>query len=208
MVILTCSKVVTIDGPSRSGKSEYLRNVIPIVERENISLRYVEDMIRSAPGEDEVERNFWILSMISQIFIEEKQRLIIIERGPWSCMASIMAHAVIEGSKGRKRKQYIEDAIVLARSLLNRVNLFVFVDVSLEVALERDKEAGASQPGRIINLKFFPILKQCYQDTRQQIPAYKIRSINGEDERSKNQSKLFSMLVKLVTNNNKGNPGM
>ena len=125
--------------------------------------------------------------------------LIVIERGAWACLASIIAHSKNRKVRSKNKQARIEGIRRLAFDLTKYEDFFIYIDISIEESLKRDKESGATHEGKIINKIFLPILQAAYQEIREQMPCYKVRVINGEDDIQKNQAKLKKMLLDIVS---------
>jgi len=195
-------KVVELLGMPRGGKSTYMRNVLRELSELGISVKFIPDKIWDAIGKDAIEENEWALSEIRKLIIEAKKTeldLIVIERGAWACLASIIAHSKNDGNiRSKKQRERIERICRLSFDLSKHEDFFIYIDISVEESLKRDREAGAINEGKIINKKFLPILEKAYQDVCKGISSHKTRIINGEDDIQKNQAKLLKILLDLV----------
>ena len=195
-------KVVELLGMPRGGKSTYMRNVLRELTELGILVKFIPDKIWDAIGKDAIEENEWVLSEIRKLIIEAKKTeldLIVIERGAWACLSSIIAHSKNDGkTKSKKQRERIERVCRLSFDLSKHEDFFVYIDISVEESLKRDREAGAVNEGKIINKKFLPILKKAYQEVYGKIPSHRIKIINGEDDIQKNQAKLKKILLDLI----------
>ncbi len=199
---MSCIKVVELLGLPRGGKSTYMRNVLRELTELGVLVRFIPDKIWDAIGEDEIEENEWVLAEIRRLLIEAKRTeldLIIIERGAWACLASIIAHSKNRKVRSKKQQTRIESIKRLALDLTKHEDFFIYIDISPEESLKRDRESGAISKGKIINRIFLLILKEAYQEVRKQMPSHRARVIDGEDNIQKNQAKLKKILLDLVS---------
>jgi len=199
---MVCIKVVELLGMPRGGKSTYMRNVLRELTELGVLVKFIPDKIWDAVGEDAIEENEWVLAEIRRLLIEAKRTeldLIVIERGAYACLASIIAHSKnnVKG-KSKKQRERIERVCRLSLDLSKHEDFSIYIDISVEESLKRDREAGAVNEGKIINKKFLPILKEAYQDVCKQMPIHRTKLINGEDNIQKNQAKLLKILLDLV----------
>jgi len=107
---MVCIKVVELLGMPRGGKSTYMRNVLRELSELGVLVKFIPDKIWDAVGEDAIEENEWVLAEIRRLLIEAKRTeldLIVIERGAYACLASIIAHSknnVKEKAKNRETR--------------------------------------------------------------------------------------------------------
>jgi len=105
---MVCIKVVELLGMPRGGKSTYMRNVLRELSELGVLVKFIPDKIWDAVGEDAIEENEWVLAEIRRLLIEAKRTeldLIVIERGAYACLASIIAHSK---NKCKRKKQKTE----------------------------------------------------------------------------------------------------
>ncbi|MBU1292328.1 hypothetical protein KKH07_02545 [Patescibacteria group bacterium] len=183
-------KVVEIFGLPNAGKTELVR----YLERyfnEGYKIRFIQDPIREAPVEGQLDKNIWTVGRLKTLFLEAKQQdrdLIIIERGAGAVFASLGSFLKQKQHLNQKGdRQRAETNIIEALNMIKQEeDFFIFVDVSIETALERDRRAGRNMPGTIISPEFLDILQESYQCLcKEHLPISKVKLVNGNLDKDK-----------------------
>lgn len=198
-------KVVEFLGLPNAGKSSHIKHLARKLDALGIDIGVISDQIWQAPvsiRNDEIEKIKWAIRQAANLITATKKEgldLILIERGGWAHLASLRAH-FRNGKQVRSKKQrkIARRAIRLALDLTHDEDFFVLINIPSQVALQRDQELGATQPGKIVNPSFLPIMEEVYQSVQEKLPRHRRRIIDGQESFEKNQEKILKALISLV----------
>lgn len=201
-------KVIELLGLPNAGKTSHLDALKRTLRKSGFKVRCIQDQIKDAPFEDELERNRWAIREVGNLISEAKQvdwDLILVDRGAWAYFASVQA--LIKNGwhiKGKKKIRKARHALRIALDTVPDEDFFVFIKISPEISLQRDRQFNVGRVGKIVNPTFLSILGNVYENIVQgRLPPRKRKVIDGEGDFSKSQEKLLQAVLSLVVPKNK-----
>lgn len=196
-------KVIELLGLPNAGKTSHLDALERTLRKSSFKVRCIQDQIKDAPFEDELERNRWAIREVGNLISEAKQGdwdLILVDRGAWAYFASVQA-LIKNGRhiKGKKKLRKARHALRIALDTVPDEDFFVFIKVSPEISLQRDRQFNVGRVGKIVNPTFLSILGDVYENIIQgRLPPRKKKVIDGEEDFQENQEKLLQAILSLV----------
>jgi thymidylate kinase len=197
--------VVEFMGLPRTGKTSHIEEIARGLRRRGYKVRCIQDQVKDAPFEDELERNRWSIRETGNLISEAKKQdwdLILVDRGGWAHYASI--EALIRDGELIRTDEEIKKARSIqriARDVVDDEDFYILIELPPRLCLKRDRRFG-SQVGKIINLPLLSKMEEAYQELKVKISSQEILVINGEQDFAKNQQKILKVIFSLLPKGN------
>ncbi len=198
--------VIEFAGVPNAGKGFHTKNALRTLPEYGIKTKWITDQVWQFDMKDEVEKIRSAARQGANLISAARDQdydLIIIERGGWAHVASLLAHhRDTNGSvRGRGRTNRIEEALKTAQELTGYEDAIVLIEVSTEEALRRDGATRAGVPsGKIANESFINLMQQGYLFVKEVLKSSRIKKkiVNGERQAEEVQKEILEFLVSLT----------
>lgn len=197
--------VIDVMGPPNSGKTSQIDVLVGALRQKGLKVTRIEDQIRAARFEDELEKNRWAVRELGNLISEAKQEewdIILVDRGAWAYFASVMALTKMKNGwnvRSKKRRRKARHILSIALDITHDEDFFILIDISPEKSLQIYQQFNPGKVGTVNNPDFLSVLGEVYDFVQGRLPHRKTKVINGEKDFQENQKRLLQTILSLVS---------